>query len=961
MSAIGEQSSQAFRGSSRAGIIYISTVLDNKTGKRIVLWEDIQDVFRDAQYVRNGNAHVSFMRDENFTRIMPLRIAYYPEAVLDVVEGPATPTSPSGVATGLSNDRAAMLLERDVVELSISSANIHAHVHTNTNTNVGVQSLVKFTRGMPQESQTSLRTYSQLYNNYFEAIMAGQQVQADNIKQSMDVHFVRLQIEMDKNKALQEEMVSMQQRMQQLQQQARDEIIERQREMDKKQDRMIKMQEQTLNRLATIQNKIQALLTQTYELHEYPIPRLFIVLPKVVGLGDRLTNPFANQFRLYFLCECGPHTMPENCKTPHEIHLAKHEGYDLEQPTKFFEKYGKYLLVMMHMVKYGIAVAGMVVPALAGLHIPGGPSQGQQDMNHLKKNMGPLVEDTIKYLQEIQQNMETNTELMKEETEFDKIEALEGADLRQLESYLKIKDQGRVLGSLYRIVTQEGHVKWVCFDHYKANYQESAMEQLLNVVAVNNGQFIRELGKIKFETDSNVLAKQLYDALIKTRGIQELEITLGWGPTMDELQALASAVTRAGVVRLAVNGTQVKGPALDFVNRNRRFDPIAQLAFNGRVQSLQLKGFEDFFSRVTSPSLALTSKFREFSMDSPITSKDKAIKSFNGFLDHCQSLTRVDLKFQKQSSISKSVKDIVGKLRKLESLKVDRENMSFTASVSDNRIQDMSLTIERLGDLGVEDLTFMLQNDLTQLSIEYTPQRADETRLRDLILRSRRLNTLQIGCIEARCLAVINLVVHTRTELQQRGSCPLQTFELMGEKLGRFDKYANFSDATTIHSRLSFHKGSSAFDMRTWIRLRWGNLVTEEEPVCHIVREYGWSIVHVRAPVSCSDTFMGVLNDVIRERGSQLEMLEIFPFTLTYPGLNCLDCILERSPEPVGLALFLSNMEYVGHVKKAQDLLEEAARAIVTWGNARNVAAADGSVVSDQKLLSCVDIIWDVL
>jgi hypothetical protein len=61
--------------------------------------------------------------------------------------------------------------------------------------------------------------------------------------------------------------------------------------------------------------------------------------------------------------------MPENCKTPHEIHLAKHDGYDLDQPTKFFEQYGPYLLTMMYMVKYGIVAAGLIVPALAKLDV----------------------------------------------------------------------------------------------------------------------------------------------------------------------------------------------------------------------------------------------------------------------------------------------------------------------------------------------------------------------------------------------------------------------------------------------------------------------------------------------------------------------------------------------------------------------------------------------------------------
>ena len=46
------------------------------------------------------------------------------------------------------------------------------------------------------------------------------------------------------------------------------------------QEEMKQMQQQALGQLAVLQSRVQAVLTQTYELHEYPIPRLFVVLPQ---------------------------------------------------------------------------------------------------------------------------------------------------------------------------------------------------------------------------------------------------------------------------------------------------------------------------------------------------------------------------------------------------------------------------------------------------------------------------------------------------------------------------------------------------------------------------------------------------------------------------------------------------------------------------------------------------------
>ncbi|KAG0222238.1 hypothetical protein B0O80DRAFT_502515 [Mortierella sp. GBAus27b] len=932
---------QAFQSRSTGEITYIPAMTDTVTGQHFVLWDDIQEGFENAKTIKNGEILVPFMKDERFKRIEPLRIPYHPGTVLSVIEGSASSVAHSrdvtriitdtdtskGSSSHSSEGSSHSTHEQDVVNLSVATIEDDS------------QPLVMYTRGIPEESQPALPAYNQLFNNYLEVITTGQQMQADTIMQSMDVHFDRLQTEMDENKALQDELVKVQQQMQEIQlkareeqQQAQLELLEEQRQvrqlqksMDEKQDRIINMQQQALNRLAIIQNRLQALLIQNYELHEYPIPRLFIVLPKATGLYDRLRKPFADQFRLYFLCECGTHTMPENCKTPHEIHLAKHDGYDLEQPTKFFEQYGSYLLAMMYMIKYGIVAAGLVVPPLARLDVADAVISGQKDVECVKKTIAPLVDDTIKYLQRFKQDMDAGAELPTDHTEFDKLEALEGADLRQLESYLKIKDKGRVLGNLYRIVTHEGHVKWVCFDHYRANYQEAVMQRLRDVVEVNNGKLAKEIGKIEIKIATHVLAREFYDVLVKARGIQELDITLEWDAAMDELRALSRAVTMANVIRLTVNGThQLKGPTLDFINRNRRFDPIAQLASNARVQSLHLKGFDDFFSRVSSSSLAPTSKFRTFSMDSSFPSKDKSIKSFNSFLDHCVSLTTLELKLQGKHSIAKHLDDILRKLHKLETLKVDRENISFTTLVVDNTLRDTSLTIKRLSDLGSDDFKFIQQCGLTKLDIEYTPRKEDDGQLVSIIHCCPRLSTLGIGCVERRYLAVLELVVSARTSrYQEPGSCQLQTFRLMEEKLEPFDGYGGYSDSTMIRSCVSFAHDSPTFDMRSYVRLRVNMAITKREPIYTFARKYGWSIVYLQTQGPISDHFLEALDNITSERGSKFERLDAAPFWITDIGRDHLHRIIERASSSMGLYLSMEFMNDASRFERAEMFLSQ--------------------------------------
>ncbi|KAF9935822.1 hypothetical protein BGZ67_002957 [Mortierella alpina] len=95
-------------------------------------------------------------------------------------------------------------------------------------------------------------------------------------------------------------------------------------------------------------------------------------------------------------------------------------------------------------------------------------------------------------------------------------EALEGADLRKLETFLKDKDGNKVLGNLYRTVTDEVHVKWVYLQ-------------------------------------SRVSANQLHLTLGNSRSAHELDIAFGWACTGTDLLALENALRKSTVAILHVD------------------------------------------------------------------------------------------------------------------------------------------------------------------------------------------------------------------------------------------------------------------------------------------------------------------------------------------------------------------------------------------------------------------------
>ncbi|KAF9345207.1 hypothetical protein BGX26_003398 [Mortierella sp. AD094] len=658
---------QAFRDSSTSKTFSIPARLDSKTGQHIILWMDIQQIFKNVDCVMNNGVLVLLLTDDNFEVLVPKRINYIPGATLEVVvnsaEGPyfasgleLDSTSTLGNFDGTTFNNPLLLAEG-------SSGTEHVNATVNALSYPINNNLVIHTDAKVVDMHSSFQDYQQLCNTFSQAYKLGQMDQATIIadqakiiKNAIDEHFGDMKVDMSENRVLQEQIIQMQRHMEESQkhmEESQRQMEENQKQMMDMQLKMLKMQQLSLDRLAIIQSRVQAVLTQTYELHEYPIPRLFIILPKPVRLRDRLGKPFSNHFRLYFLCECGKHTEPDGCNSQHQVHLAKHEGYEIEQPTEFFDKYGSYILTLMEMFKYGITTASVIVPTLSNLRLMEGIDAIKDNIDHATKSICCLVDEAIDFLERRQSNT-SGQDIDSNQTDIDKIEALEGADLRQLESYLKVKDEARVLGNLYRVVTAEGHVKWVCFDHYRETYREVAMQQLRDVVEANGGTFSEEFGRIEITVTSKILAKQFNEAMVKARGIQELDIVLGWDASLDDLRKFSAAVIKANIVQLSVDGASLTGPVSDTVNRGRRFDPIIELMSSGRIQLLQIKRFGRFLNRVSSSSIAMSPQLRILWIDSDVNFMDEDSSSLiYKILDNCPHLVELKLNQFSKDTLSK--------------------------------------------------------------------------------------------------------------------------------------------------------------------------------------------------------------------------------------------------------------------------------------------------------------------
>ncbi|KAF9133859.1 hypothetical protein BGW39_008770 [Mortierella sp. 14UC] len=635
---------QAFRGPD-GRLEHLEVIYHTQSDQNVVFMDDIESLFPGFTALRKGPVTVTKARDANYKYIDPPCVKCQPGIMLEVVvPSVAEPTAAmappsSGKVTSTSEDRN-IPLHQDFLPtletlalhnniLAASETPDTAVISTLTDDKAKSSEPSPLSHGLLQRTQSMLQDSSTQLQVYEQTVRAGQLPQADAIMEGIEAlqqevkgNFSRLHSEVAKNGVLQNQILDMQR--------AAEMMSQRMLEL---QQRTVQMQQQALDRLALIQNKVAAIMTQTYELHEYPIPRLFIVLPKeedscvTEKLGRGFRNVFVKQFKLYFLCECGEHTRPgdvvgksgtnsssansnigggpDNARNrlKHEVHVARHEGYDLEHPTEFFEKYGVYVLTLLQMLKYGVTIAGVVVPPLAHLSLGDGVDAVQKGADNLFTDMGVRVNHAIEYLQGLssvpeQQSSDKDGDRAVSD-QMDGLEALEGADLRQLGAFLRNKDDARVFGNLYRIVTSDGHVKWVCLDHYRQNYRSKTMKELRDVVESNEGQYDEHTGHVTVKLTSPVAARQFYSALAQSRFVNELDVTLLWEATLQDLRDLKDSIQHSNVVHLKLIGGGGQGPFSDILNRTRRSDPIIQLMAAGKLRALSLYDNDGFLERIS--------------------------------------------------------------------------------------------------------------------------------------------------------------------------------------------------------------------------------------------------------------------------------------------------------------------------------------------------------------------------
>ncbi|KAI8359016.1 hypothetical protein B0O80DRAFT_259986 [Mortierella sp. GBAus27b] len=531
--------SQSFRVTGKQEVQDI--ICDNVDGQNVVFWDDITYVFPEALHVKIGNTVVSMVRDSNRQRIQPLCIKHFPGVVLDVV---LSTSSSSVEATTMSssslpgNDptNAASTAPLDIQTEGNSSAPLSVTITANE---MIVDSEMSTPNRPDPEPSTGLTINATIPSDH-----AAKHASVSTPELSVNEQLSMLQDEQTQIRSLLDRCHSLARAIWNDKAEKSDQLNNlymRYLEGLKSSTAQLKELQKALEdthtydpgQLALLQRRIQTVLSQNHKIYENTAPRLFIVLPQDIQHWNSKA-PFSNKFRLHFLCDCGEHTKPASSTTPHHIHFAKHEGYDISRLKEFFWRYGTHVLTIMKMLKFGISSAGVTVrpvSQLTSMDIVG------RDAESLEGEMDQVI-DCIEKIA-----MDNGVNHAARVSEY----------LWQLDAFLTRGDDeefgnNEEFGNLFRIVNAEGYFRWICVDHFRGIHPEKEAEALCAILKSPTDLFQERYGRVVVTLDSREKANQFYQEFGRIKSIYYLDIEIRWDMiTRDDLKKLRDTLDKTNV------------------------------------------------------------------------------------------------------------------------------------------------------------------------------------------------------------------------------------------------------------------------------------------------------------------------------------------------------------------------------------------------------------------------------
>lgn len=199
-------------------------------------------------------------------------------------------------------------------------------------------------------------------------------------------------------------------------------------------------------------------------------PRLFLVLPSDLDVWDDL-DPSTHTFRLYYLCDFD-YEYTKSERHPQHIHISDHRGYDLDKPQEFFQRFGRFALTMLEIIRDGLNVQGCLVPKLGSLKILNGCGDSVPEHGLDQNTLAPLVDKAIAYLCALfgEDHMRPVW--------------VNSRESRLVKSFLCLQEDDNSMGDLFRLLGPST-ARWLCM--YHAVEPDRLLALLVVVRSLNGG------------------------------------------------------------------------------------------------------------------------------------------------------------------------------------------------------------------------------------------------------------------------------------------------------------------------------------------------------------------------------------------------------------------------------------------------------------------------------------------
>ncbi|KAF9138767.1 hypothetical protein BGX30_008772 [Mortierella sp. GBA39] len=440
-------------------------------------------------------------------------------------------------------------------------------------------------------------------------------------------------------------------------------------------------------RVDVVRAKVLALLRQRFLIHEYTIPRLFVVLP------DEAADPLVSSNT-----NTASFTLPLGSGLNH-LHIAKHPGYEIEpgREVEFFRRYGTLVLMLLIFLRHGYDPSDESPPSSSKSPPPKHSKDDPQFTDAkeaLLKRVNRIsalkaadlpdaiahqveqkVDGMIAYLEQLRMadhqessnftnftnngdtpsgvEMDTKADDNKsppasslEDQQIRGITSL--SDLHQLYSFLGLSTvtkrvQSGQLGNLYRISNVRGQVRWVCVYHYRWTFLEKNIDDFEHWIVTRRGHFDKQTGSVSMTLVSRANTRTFCSWITNkvAPSLVEVHLKLGWKFGKKDLWRLANAFASSTVTVLSLDGCSFAGHS-NYMNVHKKYDPILHLLSHGQLRSLELQRFPSMFSRLSSKAVKATSLRRlELGPGMTIDARDR--ESFSQLIKSCSTLQELIL------------------------------------------------------------------------------------------------------------------------------------------------------------------------------------------------------------------------------------------------------------------------------------------------------------------------------